>query len=144
MRKSDAWKQSGSISLWRYAQRDRNYPGWHFSADRAGSESFAALLDALLEDGTGEYRTVSLSAPPLTVLPEQYKTGGWVSAPKLRLSISAVPADWPFGNASSASELSIGAHWVASLRKGVLGIHRGETDYSIGLHGRGSVPLWFW
>jgi len=144
MHKSDAWKQAGSISLWRYAERDRNYPGWHFSADRPGSESFAALLDVLVADGPGQFRTIVLSHPRLSVLPDKYKSGGLVSPQKLRVSVSATPSTWPFSETGEASELSIGTDWVAPLRQGVLGVHCGETDYSIGPRGRGSVPLWFW
>ena len=24
----NAWKQSGRVSLWRYTENERNYPGW--------------------------------------------------------------------------------------------------------------------
>jgi hypothetical protein len=144
MRYSDAWKQSGSISLWRYAERDRNYPGWHFSADRAGSDSFVALLDLLVADGPDAHRSIALSAPPLYALPGKYKSGGWESTPKLRLSVAASPAEWPFVTGSEAAQLSVGVDWVPLLRKGALGIHHGENDYSIGPRGRGTEPLWFW
>ena len=144
MRNSDAWKQLGSISLWRYAERDRNYRGWHFSADRSGSDSFAALLDALLADGPDAYRSVALSAPPPSALPEKYKRDGWVSAPKLVLSIARASSEWPFAEDSDLAQVSVGADWVPLLKKGVLGIHHGETDYSIGPRGRGTAPLWFW
>ena len=91
MRKSGSCKQSGSISLWRYAERDRNYPGWHFSADYAGSDSLVALLDALVGNLAGEHRTIALSVPGPSVLPDQYRSGGWVSTSKMRIAISANP-----------------------------------------------------
>ena len=144
MRNSDAWKHSGSISLWRYEPRDRNYPGWHLSADRTGSASFSALLDALLADGPDAYRSVELSAPSQYALPDNYKAGGWVSAPKLKLSIAGSPSEWPFVVGFNPAKLSVGADWVPLLKEGVLGIHHGKNDYSIGPRGRGNEPLWFW
>jgi hypothetical protein len=144
MRKSDTWKQAGSLSLWRYEPRDRNYPGWHLSADRAGSESFAGLLDALAADGPEAHRSITLSVPPLYALPDHHKSGGWVTMPKVEVSIAGSPDAWPFVVGVEANRLSVGADWARSLKEGVLAIHQGKTDYSIGPRGRGNEPLWFW
>lgn len=48
MQLANAWKQSGRISIWRYTENERNYPGWN--------------LDALAADGAGS-RSIAITAP---------------------------------------------------------------------------------
>ena len=67
MQRANAWKQSGRISLWRYTENQRNFPGWHLNGDADGCQSLLALLDALAADGEGS-RTVAIIAPTKTQL----------------------------------------------------------------------------
>lgn len=63
MKRSHAWHHHGTVSLWRYLDNLRNYPGWHIGADAAGCASMLALLDALALDGPAATRTLQLSSP---------------------------------------------------------------------------------
>ena len=45
-----------------FSRTERNYPGWHLNADRAGCQSLLSLLDALAADGAGS-RSVAITAP---------------------------------------------------------------------------------
>lgn len=52
----------GRVSLWRYTENERNYPGWNLNADAAGCRSLLELLDALTITGAGG-RTVTVTQP---------------------------------------------------------------------------------
>lgn len=142
----NAWKQSGRISLWRYTENQRNYPGWHLNADDAGCQSFAALLEALATDGCGS-RTLALTSPTKAELRVPNNRGGfadWLAPTKLRVDLSQAPTDWVFPSDLDPATISIGTAWLDPLREGLAGIPKGKGDYSIGNCKNGSLQLWFW
>ena len=142
---ANLWKQSGRISLWRYSENERNFPGWHLNADAAGCQSLINLLDALAADGAGS-RTVALSAPTTKQLGVPNNKGGlaaWVAPDKLRVKFSPAPQEWSFLPDLDPAVIAVGSAWLAQLREGIAGIPAGRGDYSIGDR-KGSLPLWFW
>jgi hypothetical protein len=145
MHHAHSWKQSGNISLWRYTENERNYPGWHLTADAAGCASLIALLDALAADGVPASRSVEItppSKPQLGVPNNKSGSAAWQAPGKLRVSFSATPAEWSFPLDLDSAVITVGSDWLASLREGLSGIPLGRGDYSIGPEG--SSRLWFW
>jgi len=145
MHNANSWKQSGRISLWRYTQNERNFPGWHLNADTAGCQSLLALLEALAADGFGS-RTVSLTGPTRSQLGVPNNLSGqapWVAPDRLRVMLAANPDEWSFPQQLDPAVLTVGSAWLAQLREGIAGIPNGRGDYSIGER-KGSLPLWFW
>lgn len=143
--KSHTWKQAGSIALWRYTENIRNYPGWHITADSAGSASLVDLLDAFAADGVPVSRTLAISTPTTAILAvPNNRSSAWRSASKLRLSLSANESEWLFPDFLEPAELTIGAQWLLELRRGIAGIPHGKGDYCIGPTRNGSFQLWFW
>lgn len=131
--------------LWRYLENQRNYPGWHLSADSVGCVSLLALLDAFTIDGTPSSRTLAIIPPTQTILAvPNNRSSSWISPTKLRISFTSVPFEWCFTESADPAELSLGSDWLAKLRKSVAGIVDGVGDYSIGHSGGGSLRLWFW
>ncbi|MBB5884906.1 hypothetical protein DYQ93_03355 [Xanthomonas sp. LMG 8992] len=137
------WTQSGRISLWRYLENERNYPGWHLNADSAGCQSLLTLLDALAADGVGS-RTLLITAPSkaeLGVPNNRRGLAAWVAPEKLRLTLSTTDDHWSFPVDAEPAALEIGSGWLAALREGIAGIAKGRGDYAIG---KGNHRLWFW
>ena len=145
MNLANVWKQSGRISLWRYTENERNYPGWHLNADIAGCHSFVALLDALATDGSGS-RTITLTSPTMAVRVPNNRGGRakWLAPAKLRVTLSQSPADWVFPSDLDPATISVGSDWLGALREGLSGIPKGQGDYSIGNSKEGNLQLWFW
>lgn len=144
---SHAWKQNGLISLWRYTQNERNYPGWHLSADAAGCESLALLLQSLVVDGHAATRTVLLEAPNARTLSVPNNLGGhanYETPEKLRLRFSEDAGVWLFPATLEPAELTFGKDWLEPLQQGLEAMSRGQGDYCIGIKQEGSLPLWFW
>ncbi|WP_082143545.1 hypothetical protein [Xanthomonas sp. NCPPB 1128] len=141
--RAQRWTQSGRISLWRYLQNERNYPGWHLNADPAGCQSLLALLDGLVADGAG-FRTILITAPSkaeLGVPNNRRGLAAWVAPEKLRLTLSTIDDHWSFPVGAAPAALEVGSAWLAALREGVAGIARGQGDHAIG---KGGHRLWFW
>jgi hypothetical protein len=140
------WKQQGNVSLWRYTENERNYPGWHLNADRTGCLSLLALVEELAHT-PGSHRSVQLSEPSSSQLRVPNNKGGraaWLAATKLRLSCSAQADTWEFPPDLDPASLTVGSEWLEPLRAGIAGIPEGRGDHSIGHRRNGSLPLWFW
>lgn len=140
---SHSWKQHGAISLWRYTENERNYPGWHLSANPAGCESLITLIEALSADGAGTTRSVGLTPPTPAILGvpnNKHGTARFNAPAKLCISFSSIPDHWLFPPQLEPAELSFGHDWLAPLRNGLAGIPNGVGDFSIG----DDLPLWFW
>lgn len=145
MNHAQLWKQVGRVSLWHYTENDRNYPGWHLTADAAGCASLVALLDALAADGIQASRSVRITPPSkaqLSVPNNQSGSAAWRAPDKLRVSLSSSPADWLFPLDLNRAIITVGTDWLAPLREGISGIPLGRGDYSIGA--KGNSRLWFW
>jgi hypothetical protein len=143
---TNTWKQSGRISLWRYTENERNYPGWHLSADVAGCQSLLALLEALATDGGG-FRTITITTPDKAqLLVPNNKSGlaAWVAPTKLQMELSPNPTEWAFPPDMDPAAITVGSNWLAPLREGIAGIAKGRGDYAIGDRKNGSFRLWFW
>jgi hypothetical protein len=145
MLQAHTWQQIGTVSLWRYTENDRNFPGWHLSANAEGVAAILALLSAFEADGVAGSRTLTVAAPTASLLAvPNNRTSKWVAPSKFRLSFSAEPSQWDFPESLNPAELTFGAQWLPTLRQGVSGVSRGHGDYSVGCHGRNNFPLWFW
>lgn len=133
----------GSVSLWRYTENERNYPGWHLSADTSGAASLRSLLADL--EVSGGYRTVSITPPSEALLRVPNNRGGkaaWQAPGRWRIHYLSAPEEsrsWRVGEDTDTKVLSAGKAWLAEFRAGIEGVEKGKGDYSIG------VPSpWFW
>src|SRR5882762_606077 len=99
MLQSHSWKKSGLVMLWRYTEHDRNFRGWHLTADPAGCASLVTLIDALTADNIPATRVFDVSSPTERVLAVPNNRPGralWVTPSKLRLTVSNVASVWQF------------------------------------------------
>lgn len=139
------WKQEGSVFLWRYEPRNRNYGGWNISADKAGCGSLIKLLDVLSMDGSGATRSVRITRPTKAILAvPNCPVRTFVAPNALRITIANDPTEWRFPMTSEYADLSMGADWLLLMRDSIKDIDAGLGDYSIGGSDKGDLPLWFW
>lgn len=146
MADASKWKSSGRISLWRYTQNERHYPGWHISADAAGRKCLLELLERV-GSHDAPYHTVALTAPTRDQLGVPNNGGGdaaWVAAARLCVRLDVDAARWTFPADLDPAMIAIGSHWLEPLRRGIRDMAAGRGDYSIGDRQGGSLPLWFW
>lgn len=145
MQLANSWKQFGRISLWRYTENERNFPGWHLNADEAGCRSLLLLFEAFAADGIGS-RTVAITAPTkaqLVVPNNKAGLAACVAPEKLRITFSPAPEEWSFPSDLDPAMIRVGSSWLSQLRDGIAGIPEGRGDYAIGDR-KGGFPLWFW
>lgn len=139
------WEQSGYIALWRYRERNRNYEGWHITANASGCESLTALIEAMMVDGSGASRSISIKRPTKAMRSVPRSPEWPIIVPAVwQLSVGPEASEWRFPDASEYAELCVGTDWLPLLADGIRDIGRGIGDYSIGDTERGNLPLWFW
>lgn len=142
MKPSHAWQQHGTVSLWRYRDNARNFPGWQLTADAEGCASLLTLLDALHTEGAGASRTLQLSAPgPAQLAVPNNRDARWVAPQTMRLILDEDSGAWQWQPDGERQVLRLGVSALAGLRLGVLDIAAGQGDYSLG---HGMEALWFW
>lgn len=139
------WRPSGRVSLWRYTENTRNYPGWHLRADAAGGDSLLTLIDTLVGDPSFVH-DVKITAPTKADLRVPNNGDGqaaWIAPAGLRIVLSPLPGEWSFPASADPAVLTLGMDWLAPLREGIAGMRVGRGDYAIGTR-RSGEQLWFW
>jgi hypothetical protein len=144
----NAWKQRGVVFLWRYVENERNYAGWHFTADAEGAASLCELLRAMASHPTSSHRTLLVTRPTVSILEVPNNKGGsahWSAPKKWRITYLPEAANiWEFDGDAAIANLSLGSALLPRIIAAAEGIVRGQGDFSIGPpNGRGS-ELWFW
>jgi hypothetical protein len=147
------------VWCWRYWENQRNYPGLHFTAKPDSVLALKQCLDQLRREGTGAYRTIPLQ--PLLATDEAKITGGlkYESFQRLRLSLRE-PSDtlrqMSFRVDTDLVCFDFVEPCLARFEQGLLDVHNGRGDYSIGPMSdrkrgltvgdwdRQSECLWFW
>ena len=141
---TNRWKQEGKFYLWNYVPENKNYHGFHCSADIEGAESFCALLKLLESDGRSQKKTVSLAPPSesnFSVVGCKLKP---VSSEKLVLSYVFGATEenvWELKSENGKTEISFGLSYLHMLSAGASGIIKGKGDYCIG---KKEESLWLW
>ncbi|WP_454831444.1 hypothetical protein [Pseudoxanthomonas wuyuanensis] len=140
------WKQKGVISLWRYAEFQKSYGGWHLSADDAGAHSLLQLLKEL-QSAPESHRTVAITPPSKQLIKvPNYQQGRavWMAPEKLQVQVSSAPDTWEFPDDLDPARLTFGTSYLPELTRALEGIPHGEGDFSIGSKRRDKSRLWFW
>jgi hypothetical protein len=139
--RSEHWKHSGNVWLWRYSPNDRNYPGWHLMANAEGAASLVGLLEALAEPNQPAFRTVQLCRPTPAILavPKNRNTD-WAAPAKLRFAFAETANEWVFTCTDTTAQLTLGLNWLPVFKRAVSRIPPGEGDFSIGRKTQTSGP----
>ncbi|MBE5315421.1 MAG: hypothetical protein H4O13_08480 [Xanthomonadales bacterium] len=141
---SPGWKQRGKISLWRYTENQRNFPGWHLNADGEGCASLLDMIDAL-RGHLGSERNLRVSTPtPRQLAVPNNRAAAWIAPQLWMIQHHPEPEHWHFAGDLEPATLVVGAHGLDRLREGVAGIPAKQGDYSIGAGRHRESRLWFW
>lgn len=113
----DTWRQSGRLFLWRFTENVRNYPGWHFMLDRAGSISISQLMHAMSRTSGNCIRTVQISQPTTEVLRvPNNKASGCIAPTKLRIELdTADPTAWVLDDDGVAAQWRLGSSHASTV-----------------------------
>ncbi len=99
-----------NVWIWRYLENERNYPGLHFTADRAACETLRDVLRTLTAEGSGSHRTLLLKA--LNPEDEAKISGGrsFSCFSRLRVELSERSAELQFMSATQDGDVASRAH----------------------------------
>ena len=133
------WKQNGSISIWRYNPLNKNFPGWHMSADKEGYESLLQFLNLLELSPVGSKRTLKLTKPDVWSASTTLKK---TPEKKVLITLSSSIDDWHLKTEQDRLLFSIGVQQISLLKTGIMDARNGEYDFSVGaIDGQN---MWFW
>jgi hypothetical protein len=128
--------------VWRYLENQRNYPGYHLSAD---AEGCATLLEWLQNPKPRhEFRLQPITQEVLNVPNNQRGAAPYVGCSFLTLQVIPDVAEghFLFSEASGRLTLECSQRQVERIIGGVNDIMQGRGDYCIG--GADQQVLWFW
>jgi hypothetical protein len=60
----ERWLRNLNLYVWRFKGNDRNYPGFHLTADLTACEALIRVFDVLLSEGSGSQRATLLKPTP--------------------------------------------------------------------------------
>jgi hypothetical protein len=152
----ERWRQAGGISLWRYPDTSRNYPGWDCLADTEGCHSIAELLAMMLAARWTATANIKLFQPTESTiaLPGDYGGKAWISAVRLclRYPTGKVAENlWHWSGQAEAPTLTVGKSKLDELARAFNSMALGRGDLCIHadnarLHGIDSekLAIWFW
>jgi hypothetical protein len=123
------WKQNGSISIWRYKPLNKNFPGWHMSADKEGYESLLQFLNLLELSPVGSKRTLKLIKPDIWSASTTLKK---TPEKKVLIALSSSIDDWHLKTEQDRLLFSIGVQQIHVLKAGIMDAKNGEYDFSVG------------
>lgn len=141
-----AWKQAGSLYIWRYAVLSGSRRGWHFHADRDGCASIIDLIDRMTRQNVSSHRTLALD--PVT--PAIWGRPNFGSPKKerferLRVEYCPERAALEIEPVENRLILMIGAQRAPLLREAFLDLMLGQNDFGIApSDARRPEPWMFW
>jgi hypothetical protein len=147
------WKQSGEIFLWTYLENKKNYPGWHFSADRVGASSLLQLFDKMVIAKWSSFKDISISRPTHKILKIPNNKNGkakWRSPKTFRIKYAkhlVSNTHWSLEIKEQSVNLVVGLHKLNEFREGIENVMRSQGDYAIGPDDglcHNDLCLWFW
>jgi len=107
------WRQKGRISIWRYEPLNKNFPGWHLSADKVGYESLLELLNLLELSPFGSKRTLKLVKPDICLASSMLKK---TPEQKILITLSDLGAHWQLKAGRDKLLFNIGVQKISILK----------------------------
>jgi hypothetical protein len=133
-----------NIYLWKYRQKNRNYAGYHLSADDKGAEYLIELFGRLGTTTKSKSKTVQLSQVTEKVLSVPGYNAPIVKYNDWKIELDNEVQDEYFeiiGNGSTCI-LNLSSAQAVCILEGVKDISQGKGDYCIG--GDKDNVIWFW
>ncbi|WP_342249421.1 hypothetical protein [Sphingomonas sp. OTU376] len=141
-----AWKQAGSLYIWRYAALSGSRRGWHFHADRDGCASIIDLIDRMVGQEVPSHRTMGLApvTPAIWGRPN-FGSPKWDRFERLRVEYCPEQAALEIEPVENRLILRIGAERAPLLREAFIDLMLGQNDFGIGpSDARRPDPWMFW
>lgn len=141
---------------WRYLEKERGYPGLHFTAKPRACDAIFECVGQIRSSGPGSHRTMPLRALDPT---EEAKISGGLCYRcfrRLRITLreeSDELRQFAFRALDDTVHFDLTERYLADFEQGIRDVRSGVGDYSISPRGEGrllgsldheSECLWFW
>jgi hypothetical protein len=139
------WVQEGRLYVWRYARPNRDWRGWHFTADPVGCRSVRNLLDRM-QGGEPSHRTLRLERVTESILSVPnygQKIAGSFS--RLRIAYSPECEELQLSAEDDRLLMTVGGRRLRKLSAAFADIENGGGDFGIATSDdRKADPWMFW
>ena len=147
------WRAAGKTYLWRYLDNEKNYPGWHLTADSPSCAALDRLFGLMATAKYSAQARISIIPPTEAQLRVPNNQGGrarWQSVDSLELKFDPDQPDdqlWSVEVDKNMLSISMGRAKLHEHKAGIADISKGTGDYSIGPDNDAAYRaqcLWFW
>ena len=146
--KIEKLKISGGVYIWKYADNDRNYPGWNITVDNLASQELSILFDMMAQCEWSTIKRIQTSRPTdneLSVPNNRHGKARWTTKSKISFSIKTnnTPDYWTTNEMTDELEICFGKEKLKELRDAIINIPNGKGDFAIGDKNDENI-LYFW
>ena len=142
----EAWRQEGTLTVWRYASPRKLQLQWHFHADGTGCESFVDLVARFQARGRAGHRTLNLSpiTPDDRFLPDLGRLRN-DRFEKLRVEFAPSRENLQMDVIGDRLTLAFGGKRAAALSAAFTELGAGIADFAIAeSDDKQAASWWFW
>jgi hypothetical protein len=139
------WVQEGRLYVWRYADPNRSWRGWHLAADPVGCRSVRNLLDRM-QGGEPRYRTLRLERVTEAILGvPSYGRKNAGNFGKLRIEYLPGCEELQLSAEEDRLGMTVGCRRLRKLSAAFADIETGGGDFGIDTSDDRKADSWmFW
>lgn len=125
------WVQEGRLYIWRYADPNRDWRGWHFAADPLGCRSVRNLLDRM-QGGEPSHRALRLEKVTEAILSvPNYGRKSAGSFDRLRIAYLPELEELQLSAEGDLLRMSVGGRRLRKLSAAFAEVETGGGDFGI-------------
>jgi len=134
--KIEKLKVAGQISIWRFTDNDRNYPGWNLTIDGQASQDLLQLFDLMDKCDWSTKKSLGTNKPTdneLRVPNNRQGTAKWLTKPTITFATKSNGASdyWTTEEKKEELEIIFSKDKLKQLRQAIADIPNGKGDISI-------------
>ena len=127
---------SGGVYIWKYADSERNYPGWNLTVDLVASRELTQLFDLMDQCEWSTSKKIFTSLPTddeVSVPNNRNGNAKWTTKPEITLSTRTTenPDYWVIREKQKNLEIHFGKQKLKKLKEAIISIPKGKGDFSI-------------
>jgi hypothetical protein len=147
--KIEKLKISGRVYIWKYADNDRNYPGWNITVDNLASEELSVLFDMMGQCEWSTNKKILATRPTDQEIGTPNNRNGiakWTTKSKIVFSLktNTTPDYWATTETVDELEISFGKEKLRGLWDAIINIPKGKGDHSIADKDDNNILTFWW
>jgi hypothetical protein len=142
-------QKKGYITVWRYTENTRNFPGWNISFDELGFQFIKDLLDLMNNSQWSSKKDIGIDLPTKKILDGVNNLKGkasWKSIKKLSLQFKKNYSEdsiWEISLNNNLLIVTFNSLKLQELKESIIRVNNGSGDFAIADSESNNI-LYFW